>query len=116
MTHRIKFAMLACTMVMASACAHNAFAATSLCPAGTKTVGLIQDSGVPGIPVEFPPDSGAYGESSVQSWDISAVQGTVQVQCNPNAEGFAGQTVKNIPAGSKNCQFDTATGNFSCTQ
>jgi hypothetical protein len=114
MTHRIKFAVLACTMVMAASCANSALAATSLCPTGTRTASLIQDSETPDAPLEFPPDEGAYGETPVQKWDISAASGDFKVQCNPNEVGFDGQTTHLVPGKPKACQFDTRTGAFTC--
>ena len=113
MTHRIKFAVIACSMALV-ACAHAQAATGNLCPAGTKTVGLIQDSSIPDAPLEVLPYEGAFGETPVKKFDISGATGQFKVQCNPNPEGFAGQTTWPVPLGSKACTFDSAAGVFTC--
>ncbi|RYG59628.1 MAG: hypothetical protein EON60_09860 [Alphaproteobacteria bacterium] len=110
---KLTFLAVVGTVVLTTACAHAAPA--NICPAGTKTAVLYQPpSGDNEFPLEFPPDTGAYGESTTQTWDISGVPDSFKVDCYPNAVGFSGKKTATVPAGSSSCAFDTAAGVFSC--
>ncbi len=110
------FAAFACTVVLTSACAHAAPAA-NICAAGTKVVVIsLPVQGSP-YPEELPPDTGAYGESTIQTWDLSGATGKkFDATCYPHETGFKDGTPGDIPAGSQSCSFDSISGIFNCTR
>ncbi len=96
--------------VLASACAHAAPTTNNMCPAGTKTAVLMQQSALAdGFPIEQPPETGAM-ENTIQTWDISG---------GGNGQPFfwecAGtEKPVEIPTGRNSCSFDPATGVANC--
>ena len=91
-------------------------ASASICPAGTRHVGITvkgSDSSAPVVVMPF--EGGDYSSSKTVRWDLSgpkAKRTQFVAECNPNEEGFAGVTMRDIPLGVDGCAF--AEGQFTC--